>query len=84
MDRCWKAASPFIKTYVCTIANEKSFLNFLSDYFRDEPAEIEDFNDEFNRLEKEIGRTITLEEKINVVREIHKDNLLFIEEIIYW
>ncbi len=73
----------FIKTYVCTIVNERSFLRFLSYWFRDEPAEIEDFNDEFNRLEKEIGRTITLEEKVNVVREIHEDNLLFIEEKIY-
>ena len=73
----------FIEKYVCTITNKKSFLNFLSHWFRDEPAEIEDFNNEFNRLEKEIGRAITLEEKINVVREINEDNLLFIEEIIY-
>lgn len=69
-----------IYEYVATIVNEQSLDNFIKFWHEDEPADIEYFYEEFEKMKKIKKRKLKLNEKINVLKEIYGSDMRIIEE----
>lgn len=65
---------------MATIVNEQSLDNFIKFWHEDEPADIEYFYEEFEKMKKIKKRKLKLNEKINVLKEIYGSDMRIIEE----